>query len=464
MESDFEGAKDALAKALEIYEGAQDKLGEASVMNSRALLSDKSAVDTQAVESNLEMANMALEMFKDAKDTKGTASVLDTIVQLKLREGKMSHALSVAEEMLKVYAVAGDNVGEANAFMRLGDVYRMDDQLQQALDKTNSALEIYVQLGEQKKKTIAINRMAAILSLAGSFPEAQKAANASLNICRELKDKRGQAATMFLMGNICDEEKEYSKALFKLEKAVGIYKKLDDKKSEALAMDAIARMQLKAFWSLDEPTEPALNSEKALKLLAEIGLDDGAEAAYILNTYAFALLACERTDDAIEKAKDALNTFQELADACGEAFTLTTLAQIYWELKDKKEAINLAQKAHKVAEDASELAEVQWAEKLLEDYGGDKKKNDMADYFKFTDDSGQSIKSSWIGMYTAASAIGLQDYCIVDGFQARGVVEKKAKAKKASSSSSGFVHEDTGAKKESRGLKIDLDFASLGTA
>lgn len=457
MEKDYDEASKSFSQAAEIYKGAQNKTGQASVLNSKALLIKPTLLDFE-VEPFMDIANEALTMFKDAKDTQGTASVLDTIVQLKLQEGKVSHALNVAQEMAKVYIQAKDPLGEANAVMRMAEIYKLDDQLQEALNKTQEAYQMYVTAGDQRKKTTAINKMAHILAMAGSFNDAHKAANASLSLCRELRDKRGQAATMCLMGTICDSEREYSKAAYKLEKAAAIYKQLEDKKEEALTLDSIAQMQLKAFWAVDDAAEPASNCEKALKLLAEVGQDDGVLAGYVLNTMAFALLACKRKEEAFDKAKDALIIFQEAEDAGGEAFTLTTLAQLHFESKEKKEAIEMVNKALRVAQDANNAAEAAWAQSLLGEYGGAKKKGD--DVFKFTDDSGVTTKTSQIYMWSW----GMQDYFLCDGFVMRGVVEKK-KADKASSSSSAFIVDDAGegGAKASR-VSHSLDFSALGTA
>jgi len=446
QEKSYDDAEKAASEALDLYKSASNKLGEASVLSTKAMMT------VPASEKTLELANEALALFKAAKDTKGTASVLYTTIVLKLAEGKSNQALNVAEELVRLLADASDSSGQALALCKTAEIQLDLGALQDALSKASEAVELGAKLGDVKIKANSLNTVGKILGKAGMFDDANKAVNASLSLCRDNKDKMGMASALCMAASISAMHSEYSQAAYKLEKAAGIYKQLDDKKKEAQTLESVAQMQMKNFYAADDPSEPAALCEKAMKIYAELESDVSPEAGYCLQTFAFALIASGRKEEGIEKAKEALSVFEELMDGAGEASALATLAQVYWELKDKAEASKLAERAVSVAEEAGALGEAAFAKELATEYGGGKKKDDNA--FAMTDSSGSVIRSSWIGLYVHGV-----EHVIFDGFTVRGVVEQKKSAKSASGSSKMELDEETAGPTTT--LTHSLDFQSL---
>lgn len=444
-EKNAEDAEKAASEALALYKGASNKLGEASILNTKALNSSS----TEA----LELANEALAVFKEKKDLKGTASVLSTIIQLKLAEGKSSQALNVAEELVRLFA---DGPDLACALLYTAKIQMDLDMLQDALSKAQAAMDAVVKAGDAKMKASALLLVANIFGKAGMFDEAHKAATTSLNLCRDSKDKAGQAAALCMAATVSDLQQEFGQAAYKLEKAASIYKQLDDKKQEAQSLESVAQMQMKTFWSLDDSSEPALHCEKAMKIYTDLGEELSAAAGYCLQTYAFALIASKRNEEGLEKATDALSVFEESMDQVGEASALATLAQIYWDLKDKTKAKTFAEKSKKVADEAGDVDGVRFAKGLLDTYDPKKKQDSKeAAAGGMTDSSGAIIRSTWIGLY-----IWGKEHVLFDGFTVRGVREQPKKGPKSASSSKMLELEET-AEVAKGSLTHSFDFQAL---
>lgn len=444
QEKSYDDAEQAASEAIELYKSAGNKLGEASVLSTKAMMT------IPASEKTLELANEALALFKEAKDTKGMASVLYTIIGLKLTEGKSNQALNVAEELVRVLVGASDSFGQALGLCKTAEIQMDLGALQEALGKASEAVELGAKLGDVKIKANSLNLVGKILGKAGMFDDANKAVNASLSLCRDSKDKVGQASALVMAASISAMHSEYSQAAYKLDKAAGIYKQLGDKRKEAQTLESLAQTQLKSFYNADDPSEPAALCEKAMKIYTELEMDVSPETGNCLQTFAFALLASDRKEECVEKGKEALSVFEELMDSAGEASALATLAQISWESKDKQEALRLAEKALSVAEQADARGEAEFARELVTKYGGSKISTNEA---KGDLTAGQTSSSIYTYVYG-------QSHVLFNGFTMRGVVAPAAKAPKGSSSSKGFIEDEEPAGPTIT-LTYSLDFQSL---
>merc|ERR1712066_646458 len=164
-----------------------------------------------------------------------------------------------------------------------------------------------------------------------------------------------------------------------------------------------------------------------MELYNELNLAQSKEAAYLKQSLAFSLLANEKSDEALQAAKDSLSIFQLLADRRGEAAANNVLAQIYYSRKDKEKAISTLAEAKRLAEEVADADEAQWSQELHKEYtGGNKKKEE----FRMTDSSGKAIVSQMVYMYYYG-----RDYCQFDEFVVRGTAERTAGGKSSSSSS-----------------------------
>merc|ERR1719263_838975 len=104
------------------------------------------------------------------------------------------------------------------------------------------------------------------------------------------------------------------------------------------------------FEDLDDFDEPMQLCRQAMDLYNDLGLAQSKEAAYLKQSLAFSLLAVEKSEEALQAAKDSLNVFQLLADRRGEAAAYNVLAQIYWSRSEKDKAISATTEAKRAAE------------------------------------------------------------------------------------------------------------------
>lgn len=436
-------------KALEVCRVGGNKSGEAAALCTKARLSQPEEEET------LDMANTALSLFRGVQDTKGAAFALNTIISIKLDEGNPAHAENVSRELVRLFQGAGDRLNEAKAKMVYAQVLQVIGNMQDALQQAHEAAELYSTAGESRKKASAANLLATLLQDAGMYEDAIKASEASVALCKAAKDKSGQANALCVLASVLDSQHKYSKAAYKLEKAASIYRQLGSKREEASALDAVARAQLKTFGLLDDPSEPAEAAERAVALYGELGMEFTPECGYGLQTVAFALLAAEKPNEAMAKAKEALMLFQSITNLSGEAASHTVLAQIHWAMKDKDEAVKAANRAHKLASQAGDMAEMKWAQQLLDEYGGKAGKGDSVDMAGFTSVSGQVLRSSWVAIYVMG-----KPHCDIDGFVMRGTSATQPQKKSSKSSAALFDEEVAGQTQQE--VVHSIDFQSLG--
>merc|ERR1712039_389136 len=163
-------------------------------------------------------------------------------------------------------------------------------------------------------------------------------------------------------------------------------------------------------------------------------------------------LANEKSDEALQAAKDSLSIFQVLADRRGEAAANNVLAQIYWSRKDKEKAVSTLAEAKRLAEAAADADEAQWSQELHKQYTG---ANNKPQAFRMTDSTGKALVSQMVYIYFYG-----KDYCMFDEFVTRGTTERTEQ--KASSSSAAAHREVT--IDPTKELEIGVDWAAMGAA
>merc|ERR1711865_500294 len=165
-------------------------------------------------------------------------------------------------------------------------------------------------------------------------------------------------------------EHAFGQSMYNLEKAVRIYRQLKDKQEEAQTLESLANVSLKTFAELDDFDEPLQHCQKAMELYRELGMANSAEAGYLHQTMAFAILALDKSDDALTTGQESLNIFQLLADRRGEAAAYNVLAQIHWSRKESDKARSSVSQALKSAIDSGDTGEAAWAKELQEQFLG----------------------------------------------------------------------------------------------
>jgi tetratricopeptide (TPR) repeat protein len=443
--------KDAHEKAdvaLKIFEDLNDKSAQASVL--LTLAKCKTASDNA-----LDLATQSLTLFKEAANVKGEIAALGFFMEQRLKDGQLEVAKELIIEMSALYEKSADSYGVAGSSLLLSQVESAAGDHQSAVAYAKNAIDTFGKIGDTGKKARALCMLANMLRVATSFQNAHKAATAAFDLSRNSGDKRGQAAALCMTATICDSQNDYSRACYQLEKACRIYRKLNDKKEEAQTLESIANSQMKMFEDLDDVGEPVSICERALALYDEIGLSQSTEAAYLMQTLAFALLAFDKPDASLQRAKESLDIFQLLADRRGEAAAYNVLAQIYFSRDEKDKAKNSIVEATRAAELIGDVGEAEWSKELNKKFSGDDDAENEAKAFQMTDSSGKLIKT--VDCYLYRWGV---DYVLFEQFVTRGTQEKQGGGKSSSSSAKRLEER---VEVESKELDLDLDWAGLAT-
>jgi tetratricopeptide (TPR) repeat protein len=371
-------------------------------------------------------------------------------------------AKELINDMAALYEKSGDSSGQAGSFLLLSQVASAVGDHQSAVSYAKNAIDIFGKMGDTGKKARALCMLANLLRIATSFQNAHKAATAAFDLCRKAGDKKGQAAAICMSATIYDTQNDFSRACYQLEKAGRIYGKIDDKKEKAKTLESIANTQMKMFDDLDDIDEPLRKCEEAAALYEDIGLGQGTEAAYLMQTLAFVLLALNKPDESLQKAKDSLNVFQLLADGRGEAAALNVLAQIHWSRSEKDKAKSSVQEALRAAQSAGDADELAWSQELMKKYGGKAggdfnivssggdDEADNVETMRMTDSTGKLLKALDCYIYKLNT-----EHVIFEQFVTRGTSETTSGGKSSSSAKRDIVEV------ASNELEVDLDWASL---
>ncbi|KAH8806891.1 hypothetical protein DL96DRAFT_1822230 [Flagelloscypha sp. PMI_526] len=135
----LEVSERCLACALELYQDAQDRLGEAGTNMSIGDLSIRQD-QMMAAESSF---TRALQLYREVQSREGEANALESIGALYLGQNRLDAAELSLSRALELHVETGEQLGEANTHKFLGNLHMDRDQLEMASTSFTYALKIY---------------------------------------------------------------------------------------------------------------------------------------------------------------------------------------------------------------------------------------------------------------------------------------------------------------------------------
>merc|ERR1711862_245566 len=373
------------------------------------------------------LADEALKKFTSANNIKGQIAAHSVVFLAKAKEGLIEPAREVLSGViLPIWEKEGNLFQQARIYRVYTQMSVAMSDFQNAMAHAGKTISLFKEAGETRMQCKALCMMANTLRVCNQYGNAHKAVSSAFDIAAKAGSKYGQAEALCMSATIYDSMRDYGRACYKLEKAAKIYAKLDNKKEEAKTLESIANTQLKMYEDLDDYDEPANLCDQAIQLYTDLDLATSSDVAYVKQSLAFALLAADKQEEAVEAAKSSISMFEAINDLKGQATGNNVLAQVYWNQKNKEKAKVHVRLAKKVAEDAGDEDELAWAKQLIFQY-------DIPEQveFKMTSSSGKAINASNLYVYFYG-----KDYALFNEFVVRGTTETQT-AKKSSSSSAG---------------------------
>eukprot|EP00747_Dinoflagellata_sp_TGD_P162781 gnl/TRDRNA2_/TRDRNA2_180760_c0_seq1.p1 gnl/TRDRNA2_/TRDRNA2_180760_c0~~gnl/TRDRNA2_/TRDRNA2_180760_c0_seq1.p1 ORF type:complete len:514 (+),score=140.03 gnl/TRDRNA2_/TRDRNA2_180760_c0_seq1:53-1594(+) len=223
--------------ALRKYRGAKDKKGEATALATIVKVHLLVGGDAEAQQA----AKDSLKIYKELKDDAGQAAAWKVYADTLLVGGNAEGALNATKEALKLFQAKKDEAGEASVWLTVASAHILKD-LDLALEGANKAFDLFNKKKDAAGKASALDSKSKVLLAQGKAAEALKAANEALEACKGEKDKSKEASITLTVAKANMAQKDYPKARSAAEDAAKLYDDAKDVKGKAAALHTSAQI------------------------------------------------------------------------------------------------------------------------------------------------------------------------------------------------------------------------------
>lgn len=209
VKGEYDTALDYLEQSLVIRESIGDKVGEGTTLNNISqIYSDKGDIDTA-----LSYIKRSLKIREYIGDKQGISIALNNMAVIALSKGDKDTALSYFEQSLVIKEEIGDKAGEGVTLNNISQIYTARGNNDTALSYLKQSLKIKEEIGDKVGKSITLNNMATIVLSKGDKDTASGYLEQSLAIQKEIDNKAGLCNTLFNIGHIYYKNNQKDKAI-----------------------------------------------------------------------------------------------------------------------------------------------------------------------------------------------------------------------------------------------------------
>lgn len=186
---------------------------------------------------------LALKLFREAKNKREEAAVLDNIGMVFAAIGDASSALDQFHEALKIREEDLKHFGEDVTRSNIGYGRILLGQYSEALKQLELAQQFSHTSHNQRFEAYTLTRMGAVYLALGEMDKAFASYNQALEIQKRIEDIRGQAITMDRIGELYALTAQPAQALKSYQQALERWSAVGDRQGEALSLYGIARVE-----------------------------------------------------------------------------------------------------------------------------------------------------------------------------------------------------------------------------
>jgi DNA-binding SARP family transcriptional activator len=216
----FDEARQAFAKAAELFTEAGDDLGGALVTRHLASIDRLNG----RLEDATRRYEQALVIFQKAGDHVGTAFVLHSLAQAKLELGDRETAKELLREALGLVKAARCARVESQVLHRLGETHLLAGELSSAVEAFELALETIRDLNDPIGEAYVLRGMAVARLRQGRLDEARVAFERSLELAHTTGERLAEARTLLGMGELALAGGDPGQAIDFGQQASGIFR------------------------------------------------------------------------------------------------------------------------------------------------------------------------------------------------------------------------------------------------
>jgi serine/threonine protein kinase/tetratricopeptide (TPR) repeat protein len=184
----------------------------------------------------LTQLEQALKLYRALKDKAGIVQVLNTLADVRWRQGEYAEALKLCNESLGLAREIGDAPGEARALNRLGMVNVEQGDYQAALQHLEKSVQIAQQLDDPNLSINPVNNLAVVAFARGDYDEAEAQLQRTLALSREIGDRYKTAVVLGNLGSIAGSKSDFDDAYRYFEESLALCRSLGNRQGEAFAL------------------------------------------------------------------------------------------------------------------------------------------------------------------------------------------------------------------------------------
>jgi tetratricopeptide (TPR) repeat protein len=215
----------------------------------------------------------ALESYQRAEDRQGEADTLKAIGDALKRTYQSTAALENYQQAIEIYRQVGDRLGEANTLKAIGDVQQFLDQRTAALENYQQAIEIYRQVGDRLGEANTLKAIGDVQQFLDQRTAALENYQQAIEIYRQVGARLGEANVLKELGALCAAENDHEQALIYYQQRAEINQQIQDIYGAAYTYRYIAETLIK----LGRTAEAIVAYQKSIKLFEAINMTDLSE-------------------------------------------------------------------------------------------------------------------------------------------------------------------------------------------
>jgi diguanylate cyclase (GGDEF)-like protein len=356
-------AKDVYANrdAIRFYNIAIECLPQSEIMDKEVkeieYLKKKAAVFDLVGESEKAVEDLG-EAIKKATvlgERKWEADCLIALCKVYFGISRYNNTIEMAEIALEIYKELNDKKGEAEGLNCIGIAHWYLGEFKNALKLYQSSLKIAKKIGNRNLEAMTLGNCSIIFWNLGEYSKSLKYYSRSLEITKELGDPETEGRAFNNIGLIYGTLGENSKALEYYKHSLKITKEIGERKIEASTLNNIGIIYV-TFGEYTKALEYYMDS---LKITREVG--DRKVEAMTLNNIGILYCNIGEYSKALEYCTNSLETSREIRDRQTETESLIGIGDLYLEMEDLSNAQEYYNKAFSITQmikSKSLLAEV----------------------------------------------------------------------------------------------------------
>lgn len=178
----------------------------------------------------------ALDLYRDLQDEAGIVQVLNTLADVRWRQGEYAEALRHCDESLTLARRIKDLAGEARALNRLGMVNVEQGDYTAAQSHLENSVQIAQQLDDANLTISPVNNLAVVAFARGDYDAAEQHLERTLALSREIGDRYKTAVVLGNLGGIAGSKSDFDSALRYFEESLELCRTLGNRQGEAFAL------------------------------------------------------------------------------------------------------------------------------------------------------------------------------------------------------------------------------------